>query len=343
LAPTRFERLEDKLFGVARPLNHTIPSKPPVVFPVRLITPPATDISHDPTGGRLAENAGIAFRGVGRSAAFAISDSRARRLLAAPNRTGRPNCDVVRPWAGAADLLRAPQHRWTVDFPPHLEEREAALYALPFAHVRRRAGPARVRRHRWWLQGSPQVDLRVALARRERYLATPAAGRRRVFAWFPPEALPGRDLVVFARDDDWFFGVLHSRFHQIWALCLGTELREKESGFRYTPTTCFETFPFPWPPATPLGKLTREQEDQRTAIARTARALEAARAEWLGDRTDKKRTLTALYNARPGWLAAAHAALDEAVAAAYGWPDDLPEDEIVSRLLLLNRTRATIA
>ena len=54
--------------------------------------------------------------------------------------------------------------------------------------------------------------------------------------------------LVFARDDDYFFGVLHSRIHELWALRMGTQLREAESGFRYTPTTTFETFPFPWPP-----------------------------------------------------------------------------------------------
>ena len=58
----------------------------------------------------------------------------------------------------------------------------------------------------------------------------------------------------------------------------------------------------------------------------------------------KKRTLTNLYNQRPAWLADAHAALDTAVAAAYGWADylpDMPENEILARLLALNHQRAT--
>ena len=54
----------------------------------------------------------------------------------------------------------------------------------------------------------------------------------------------------------------------------------------------------------------------------------------------KKRTLTNLYNARPRWLAEAHAALDEAVAAAYGWPADLSDEEVLARLLALNLERA---
>jgi hypothetical protein len=54
----------------------------------------------------------------------------------------------------------------------------------------------------------------------------------------------------------------------------------------------------------------------------------------------KKRTLTNLYNERPAWLALAHEKLDAAVAAAYGWPADMSDDEILSRLLELNLARA---
>ena len=54
----------------------------------------------------------------------------------------------------------------------------------------------------------------------------------------------------------------------------------------------------------------------------------------------KKRTLTNLYNERPAWLDSAHRDLDAAVAAAYGWPADLPEEEALARLLSLNLERA---
>ena len=53
----------------------------------------------------------------------------------------------------------------------------------------------------------------------------------------------------------------------------------------------------------------------------------------------KNRTMTNLYNKRPAWLANAHHALDEAVAAAYGWPADLSDDEVLARLLRLNYER----
>jgi hypothetical protein len=111
------------------------------------------------------------------------------------------------------------------------------------------------------------------------------------------------------------------------------QLREVESGFRYTPTTCFETFPFPHPTA-----------EQREAIAAAARELVRLRDGWLNPpglapEELSKRTLTNLYNTRPAWLEHAHAALDRAVVAAYGWPADLPVEDLLARLLALNLER----
>ena len=102
-----------------------------------------------------------------------------------------------------------------------------------------------------------------------------------------------------------------------------------ESGFRYTPTTCFETFPFPQPTG-----------EQRAAIAEAARQLNELREGWLNpegaaESELKKRTLTNLYNARPTWLQLAHEQLDKAFFDAYGWPDDLADPEILERLLAL--------
>lgn len=55
----------------------------------------------------------------------------------------------------------------------------------------------------------------------------------------------------------------------------------------------------------------------------------------------RRRTLTNLYNERPRWLVDAHTALDAAVAAAYGWPSDLPKDEALRQLLRMNVTIVT--
>ena len=62
--------------------------------------------------------------------------------------------------------------------------------------------------------------------------------------WLDKKTLPDSALVVIAKDDDFTFGVLQSSVHRPWALTLGTSLEDRP---RYTPSTCFETFPFPSP------------------------------------------------------------------------------------------------
>ena len=104
----------------------------------------------------LPENGSLAFIGDEKRGCFEITEAQARRFLAAPNPHGKPNSDVVRPWAGTVDLLRAPRRRWIIDFPPDMEEREAGLYELPFAHVRRKVRPIWAgRREAWWVHGGP--------------------------------------------------------------------------------------------------------------------------------------------------------------------------------------------
>ena len=176
----------------------------------------------------------------------------------------------------------------------------------------------------------PRPELRAALSGLPRYVATVRHSKHRLFAWLPSSVVPDSALIAIARDDDYTFGVLHSRVHEAWALATGTQLETRP---RYTPTTCFETFPFP-----------RPSDEQREAIAASARELVRLRDGWLNppglDPVElSKRTLTNLYNARPTWLEHAHAALDRAVLAAYGWPDDLAGEPLLAALLALNLER----
>ncbi len=143
--------------------------------------------------------------------------------------------------------------------------------------------------------------------------------------------MPHNATIAFARDDDYFFGVLHSQVHELWALRMGTSLEDRP---RYTPSSTFETFPFPNP-----------DEKQREEISAAAKRLDEQRRNWLNpeganEAELKKRTLTNLYNARPTWLQNAHARLDAVVYAAYGWPTDLADEEILKNLLALNLERA---
>ena len=173
--------------------------------------------------------------------------------------------------------------------------------------------------------------MRAALSGLPRYIVTPAVSKHRVFAWLPERTLPDHQLVVIARDDDYTFGVLHSRVHEVWALAIGPRLETRP---RYPPMTTLETFPFPDP--TP---------EQRARVGEAARRLVELRDGWLNppglapaDLT--KRTLTNLYNQRPTWLTNSHGELDSAVLSTYGWAADASEDGLLQRLLDLNLERA---
>src|SRR3989304_4355159 len=115
--------------------------------------------------------------------------------------------------------------------------------------------------------------MREALKGKSRYIATPRISKHRIFVWLRPEVLANDGTIVFALEDDYSFGVLHSRVHEVWALRQGTSLEDRP---RYTPTTTFETFPFPWPP----GK--EPKKDARVkAIALAAKELNELRENWL--------------------------------------------------------------
>ncbi len=292
---------------------------------------------------RLRENLGIAFMGDTKGGPFEVPGAIARDWLRRPNPDGRDNREVVRPWVNGLDITRRPRDMWIVDFGPHMAREEAALYEGPFEYVRREVEPVRAANRRaayaerWWRHVESRSGMRAALAGLSRYIATPTVAKHRLFVWLPGETVPDHQLIIIARDDDYTFGVLQSRVHTTWARRMGTQLREAQSGSRYTPTTCFETFPFP-----------RPTEAQRTAIAEAAATLDLLRQGWLNPpdrpydlspRELARRTLTNLYNQRPTWLQDAHARLDAAVLAAYSWPADLADEDVLARLLALNLER----
>ncbi len=302
--------------------------------------------SVDITGAhQLPENTNIAFRCVELGGSFDIEGSVALKMIRSPiNPNGRPNSDVVKRFINALDVTRRSQNRWVIDFGTNLNEEEVALYELPYEYLRTHVKPEREKQKGrlatyWWIHRRSTPEMRQAIAALDRYIVTPRVSKHRLFVWMDNSVVPDSALAVIARDDDYFFGVLHSRLHEVWALRMGTWLGVGNDP-RYTPTTTFETFPFPFPPGQ------EPPDDPRVqAIAAAARALVEKRDRWLNpDGADaaelKKRTLTNLYNQRPQWLANAHAALDAAVFAAYGWDAAIGDDALLAALLALNGERA---
>ena len=314
---------------------------------------PVANINTDLTAGidftradRLTANRSLAFQGIGKVGDFDISEEVASGMKAQPNPHGVPNTDVIKRWINGTDITQRPRNVWVIDFGVDMPMADAALYEAPFEYVKLRVMPERIknkmkwRSENWWLHGYPATTMRQALVPLQRYIGTAKVAKHRFFVWLTSDMLPSNLVIAIARDDDYTFGVLSSSFHELWARQVGSQLREADSGGTYTPTTCFETFPFPEP-----------NDAQRTAVSEVAAKLNELREGWLNPvdangnpalnaKDLKKRTLTNLYNQRPTWLANAHAALDAAVAAAYGWPANLDAQAILERLLALNLQRS---
>lgn len=234
----------------------------------------------------LPENTGLAFRGETAWPPAQLTERQAQTLLSAPNRCGRPNHDVLRRRLAVVDA--APAESWQIDFPAHLTDQEAALYEKPFARL---AGS--------WRNPYTQPDLRRALARLSRYFAMPADADTPDWLWVEDEMLPDASLVVVARDDDFTHGILSSTAFAAWYQGYRTAL---------PPERLIESFPFPWPVATPLGQLTRAQQDLRSEVVRAVR----------GGNQEQ---------------------VDALLATAYGWPAGLEADDFVARLLACSRGR----
>ena len=317
---------------------------------------------------RLPKNAGVAFMGDTKGGPFDVAGDQAREWLRLPaNPNGRTNADVLKPWVNGMDLTRRPAGKWVVDFGWTMSAADAALYEEPFRWVKEHVHPMRQRNRReayrkyWWRHVEPRQGMWRALDGRLRYIGTPTVAKHRLFAWCDVRICPDHQLIVIARDDDTTFGILHSRFHELWSLRLCTWLG-KGNDPRYTPSTTFETFPFPAGLAPNVPAADYEGDPRAATIAEASDRLVDLRDRWLNPpewvewmdepapgypprpvsrdeeaaKALRKRTLTNLYNARPQWLVDAHAALDAAVAAAYGWPVDITDDDALRELLDLN-------
>ena len=181
--------------------------------------------------------------------------------------------------------------------------------------------------------------MRDAIAGLERFLVTVEVAKHRFFCWAPAGVLPSGSLVVYARTDDFFLGVLESRFHKLWASETHNPL---ESRPRYRIGHSFESFPFPdgLTPNRPLDEVMANP--LAVAIADQARALYTARKAALTS-GPKRLDMTELYDLRDqggaAWLVRAHRQLDVAVAGAYGWSPDLTDEEILAALGDLHQRR----
>ncbi|MEO7348922.1 MAG: type IIL restriction-modification enzyme MmeI, partial [Terrimesophilobacter sp.] len=233
------------------------------------------------------------------------------------------------------DIMESPTYspsRWTIDFGLRTLE-ECLVYPAALEILRTNVKPERANnprkayRDRWWLFAEPRTAMRKKLTDNTVYAAAARHSKRFAIVWVDSTTLASDATNAFAFDDDYSMGILLSRAHDAWAWARSSTL---ETRLRYTPTTVFETFPWP-DPVTPA---------QREVVAAASVALYERRSALC---LEHNIGLTALYNLMDDGgfadLAALHRVLDEAVAAAYGWPKSVAQnpEELVKRLTDLNR------
>lgn len=228
-----------------------------------------------------------------------------------------------------ANLARNPHgtpERWIIDF-RSMPIEEASNYVLPLRHVENFVKPDRLKnreavlRKKWWIFKRTNEAMRTATARLRCYFTVPRVSKWAVFIPAPLKWLPGDKSVVLISDDFYVFGIVSSGVHRAW---MNAQKSTLKADIAYTPTTCFETFPFP---QTPSSKLVEQ-------IRATAQQLHQYRTQQM---EAKQWGITQLYNKffdePTSQLFKLHAQLDQLVMQTYGFE---ASDDILEKLLELN-------
>jgi hypothetical protein len=258
----------------------------------------------------------------------------------------------IRPYRNGKDLAATPRGVMVIDLFGLSEAEVIAKFPEVYQRVFTRVKPERdinrdkALRERWWLHGRSRQELRKALVGLSRYIGTPETAKHRIFQFLDVTTAADHMIVALAIDDAFHLGVLSSKIHSLWSVSAGGKMGVGNDS-RYNSSRCFQ--PFPFPAAT---------ETQQTRIRELAEALDAHRKRQQAQHPSL--TLTDLYNVveklrasqpltakeqatHEQGLAAVvlslHQQLDATVADAYGWPADLPESDILTRLVQLNHAR----
>ncbi|MDF7810913.1 DNA methyltransferase [Hymenobacter sp. YC55] len=289
---------------------------------------------------------GVKLHGAG----FIISSEKAASL----GLGSAPGLELhIRQYRNGKDVADRPRGVMVIDLYGLTENEVLNRFPVVYQHVLETVKPEREHnnqasyRESWWTFAVPRAGLRLALNGLSRYIITGATSKHRIFQFMDNSILPDDALITIGIDDAYTLGVLSSRTHMTWAFATGGRLGVGNDS-RYSKTRCFD--PFPFPAAT---------EQQQARIRELAEQLDAHRKRQQA--MYPVLTITDLYNVveklRAGQPLTAkdqiahqlglasvvlslHQQLDTAVAEAYGWPVDLPDAEILSRLVRLNHERA---
>ncbi|MFC5391402.1 class I SAM-dependent DNA methyltransferase, partial [Bosea vestrisii] len=313
---------------------------------------PDLSVGADITGSvKLAANSGLSSNGfllAGRG--FVLTETEAGALGLGK----RPElATLIRPYRNGRDLMTIPRGVMLIDLFGLTSEEVRGRFPEVYQHVLATVKPERDRNNRdsyrrnWWIFAEPRSELRPALGGLSRYIATPETAKHRVFQFVDGRILPDHMVVAVASTDGFHLGVLSSRTHVAWALRAGGWLGVGNDP-RYSKSRVFDPFPFPAPAP--------ELQDEIRSVAEELDAHRKARQA-----EHPHLTLTQMYNVleklRAGTplgpdderinaeglvliLKELHDRLDALVSQAYGFPADLTDEEVIGRLVALNKERA---
>jgi len=273
---------------------------------------------------------------VGHDSFLVQSKQRNELLKKSPN-----TAEVTFPYLNGQEFLAGDGNldRFVIDFSAR-DQLQAAAYTAAFDWVKNNVLPDRERKAkegvdkdgnmrphhkqflaRWWQLSFPRPELISQIEELGRFTVCSRVTKRPIFVFVSPAIRPGDALSCFTFEDDYSFGILQANAHWQWFVAKCSKLTER---LRYSPDSVFDTFP--WPQAATVKQI--------DAVAVTARELRRVRAEAL---PKLKGGLRALYRTLelPGAnpLKDAHAALDAAVLAAYGFS---AKKDLLAQLLALN-------
>lgn len=268
-----------------------------------------------------------------------------------------PSPPEIRYYLGGSDLKNGAAPRLIIDL-NHLSQEQAEEMhprllqkLLDEVKPKRDASPQHSADNRkyaeeWWKYGKSRPEMRRALHGLERFIATVETTKHRAFVFLDSTVLPDQKIRVICSDDAYILAVLNSRVHRVWADTTGGELGPTPV---YNNSLCFDPFPFP-----------NCNRKQRESLAHLGERLDSHIKRQ--QNAHPKLTLTAMYNvlekalkgdairgpdkqtydqAVVPILRELHDRIDTELAAAYGWAKDLTNEEILDRLVSLNKERSS--
>lgn len=278
---------------------------------------------------------------------FILTDEQANKLEKTSSE------QIIKPFISGRDLAQPPRNLKAIDCDDLDESELRTKYPDAYQHLlmhvkpERDHNPREKRKQMWWVYGENQPAMREAVKGVKRFTATGEVLKHRVFQFYSTDILAEGKVCVISLEDAFYLGVLSSKIHTSWAAATGGRMGAGND-LVYVKTKCFDPFPFP--------TATEAQQEQIRTIAEQ---LDAHRKQRQAQHPTL--TITDMYNVleklRSGQalnakeqktheqglvsiLLQLHTELDAAVAAAYGWPANLPEEEILDRLVALNKERA---